>query len=459
MASAVGRYKTRARTRTTQCLPKARIDRRRTRMDSVSLLCDTDEEEESTCEESDDEQPSSSTSDDEEEQNAANKTQSSDEDNVIRRKRLCLSNVFTDNDSSSDSEIYSQPVRKIKGNSRRLSIQDEEEGNEEERTSATNFYVKNEAGSQTEKELTIARKRKRQLELKRLSKEKRSRCTTSGSCELFEESDEESGPFSPFQVENTSDTEWENDSLKDFIVFDEKESHVTTSGEPESSKSLLAKHLPKLHIHDLYSHFRRVVKALLINAFDGNFLKSLYEGSRKKKYAQEMLKSLDHFDDRCIQMRLVNLRTTSRWKNRYQERVNCYPNLHVKEHPSFKASCQACELQRNCRFTVILSGQLYDGKNLEQDSFMSNDKQVMVVGRVCAERTEVYHNLKHFKYKLYQQCCSIVQSDDTQDENVKDTVNRIFERLEEQTWIEDQYMHLETILSDADYFCEEKLFE
>ncbi|XP_078077897.1 coiled-coil domain-containing protein 82 isoform X1 [Mustelus asterias] len=454
MATEIVRYKTRARTSAAQCLPKARIDRRRTRMDSVSLLCDTDEEEESPCEESDDEEQRSSTSDDEEMQNIVSKAESSDEDN-IRRKRVCLSNLLTDSGSSSDSEIYSRPVRKIKGNSRRVYIQDVDEGSEEERISATNFYVQNEDVAQIEKELTIARKRKRQMELKRLSKKKQPHCTT--SCELFEESEKDSRSSSPSQVVSTS--EWENDSLKDFIVFDEKEPQVTTSGQPEPSTSVLAKHLPKLLIHDLQTHFKRVVKALMINAFDGNFLKSLYEGSRKKKYAQEMLKSLDHLDGRYIETRLVNLKTTSKMKKRYQERVDCYPNLQLKEHPGFKTSCQACELQRYCRFTVTLSGQLYDSKSLEQDSFMSNDKQVMVVGRVCAERTEVYHSLKHFKYNLYQQCRSIAQSNDNQDENVKDTVNRIYERLEEQAWIEEQYERLETILSDADNFSEEKLLD
>ncbi|XP_078077898.1 coiled-coil domain-containing protein 82 isoform X2 [Mustelus asterias] len=397
MATEIVRYKTRARTSAAQCLPKARIDRRRTRMDSVSLLCDTDEEEESPCEESDDEEQRSSTSDDEEMQNIVSKAESSDEDN-IRRKRVCLSNLLTDSGSSSDSEIYSRPVRKIKGNSRRVYIQDVDEGSEEERISATNFYVQNEDVAQIEKELTIARKRKRQMELKRLSKKKQPHCTT--SCELFEESEKDSRSSSPSQVVSTS--EWENDSLKDFIVFDEKEPQVTTSGQPEPSTSVLAKHLPKLLIHDLQTHFKRVVKALMINAFDGNFLKSLYEGSRKKKYAQEMLKSLDHLDGRYIETRLVNLKTTSKMKKRYQ---------------------------------------------------------VMVVGRVCAERTEVYHSLKHFKYNLYQQCRSIAQSNDNQDENVKDTVNRIYERLEEQAWIEEQYERLETILSDADNFSEEKLLD
>ncbi|XP_038674640.1 coiled-coil domain-containing protein 82 [Scyliorhinus canicula] len=454
MATTVVRYKTRARTSTPQCLPKARIDRRRTRMDSISLLCDTDEEEESACEES--EEQSSSTSADEEIQNNANKAESSDEDNVIRRKRLCLSIILTDSDSSSES-FHNPPVRKIKGNSRRIYIQDVDEGSEEEKTSAINFCVRNEDVSQTEKELAISRKRKRQMELERLSKKKQPHCTT--SCELFEESEEDSRQSSLSQVENTSDTEWENDSLKDFIVFEEKEPRATTPEQHERSTSLLAKHLPKLLINDLCTHFRRVIKALVINAFDGNFLKSLYEGSRKKKYAQEMLKSLDHFDGRCIETRLVNLRTTSKMKKRYQERVDCYPDLHVKEQPGFKTSCQACELQRYCRFTVILSGQLYDSKSLEQDSFMSNDKQVMVVGRVCAERTEVYHRLKHFKYNLYQHCRSIAQNDDNQDENVKDSVSRVYEHLEEQAWIEEQYTHLETILNDADNFCEEKLLD
>lgn len=457
MASTTSKYRTRARTNTCQGFSKSRIDRKRTRMVSVSQMYDA-EEEESSSEKSENEESMSSTSEDEEEQNPLNKaTDSSDEEPVIQKKRL-RSHPLIESESSSDSEICSKPIRKIKCNSRHICVQDEEEGSGEETTTDTNLHVKIEEGPQLEKELTIARKRKRQLELTRLSQRRRTQISTRSSFQLIENSDEESEATSFSQEENSSGTEWENDSLKDFIVPDEKDLQ-TTSNRSELPPSFLAKHLPNFLIRDLHSHFQRVVKALLINAFDAAFLKSLYEGSREKKYAKEMLNSLNHVDERHIQMRLTNLKTTSRWSDRYKERVDCYPNLCVKQHHAIETSCQACELKRTIRFTVILSGQLYDSKSLEQDSFMSNDKQVMSIGRVCAGRTEVYHCLKHFKYWLYQECCSMVQSEDTRDEDVKDAVNRIYKRLEEQNWIEEQYKHLETILNDADKFCEEKHYD
>lgn len=55
---------------------------------------------------------------------------------------------------------------------------------------------------------------------------------------------------------------------------------------------------------------------------------------------------------------------------------------------------------------------------------------------VCADRTRVYHNLKHFKYKLYVDCSSIIESDGFVDEPVKDTVERLFSQLEDSGWIQ-----------------------
>lgn len=55
---------------------------------------------------------------------------------------------------------------------------------------------------------------------------------------------------------------------------------------------------------------------------------------------------------------------------------------------------------------------------------------------VCADRTRVYHNLKHFKYKLYVDCSSITTLDDVEDEPVKDTVERLFSQLEDNGWIQ-----------------------
>lgn len=99
-------------------------------------------------------------------------------------------------------------------------------------------------------------------------------------------------------------------------------------------------------------------------------------------------------------------------------------------------SCQACGLHRHCKFLVNLSGELYDTRTMEIDDFMSHDKQVFFVGRICANRTRVYHNLKHFKFKLYQECCSMARTEKVENEQVKETVERIFSESKENGWID-----------------------
>lgn len=69
--------------------------------------------------------------------------------------------------------------------------------------------------------------------------------------------------------------------------------------------------------------------------------------------------------------------------------------------------------------------------------------QRLKVGVVCQRRTQVYHDLKHYKYKLYQECCSAIEDqcsqdegdENLQDEPVKDLVKRVFSQLEENGWI------------------------
>lgn len=60
---------------------------------------------------------------------------------------------------------------------------------------------------------------------------------------------------------------------------------------------------------------------------------------------------------------------------------------------------------------------------------------MFTVGIICANRTRIYHQLKHFKFTLYQECCSIVDTEYFEDEQVTETVERIFSQLEESGWI------------------------
>lgn len=229
--------------------------------------------------------------------------------------------------------------------------------------------------------------------------------------------------------------------IDDFVVGDEEADEENKNQEENltTSQLKLVKQNSLYSFSDHYTHFERVVKALLINAFDGSFLETLYAGKRKESYAQDMLTSLHYLDDRFIQPRLESLVSRSRWREQYKERVESYSDLSIHWKNPENCGCQACGLHRYCKFSVHLSGKLYNTRTMETDDFMSHDKQVFIVGRICAERTKIYHKLKHFKFKLYQDCCStteeVANTEEVGDEQVKDTVKRLFRQLKKSGWI------------------------
>ncbi|NWT11431.1 CCD82 protein, partial [Vireo altiloquus] len=344
-----------------------------------------------------------------------------------KRKRLSTS-VLYDSDESEDSDIL---VRKVFA--KRRCIIDEDESSEKQQPDK----------ACPAENVSTSRKQKVLAKLKELAKRSAARrsCSSANCEDSNSEAEIEEEPLHqlPLTPSEGSDT----DSMKDFIVDNDDDDDDNTEHE-------------KVSRCDHYVHFKRIVKAFLINAIDDTFLSSLYDGKRQKKYAQDMLLALHYLDDRFIQPRLENLICRSRWKDRYKERVDCYPDVRISLKNTTNMSCQACEMKRCCKFNVLLSGRLYNSKTLEVDDFMSDDKQVLKVGVVCANRTRVYHNLKHFKYKLYMGCSSVAELASVEDEPVKDTVERHFSHLEESGWIQERYNDLEDYMEDADNFQEEK---
>ncbi|XP_026562563.1 coiled-coil domain-containing protein 82 [Pseudonaja textilis] len=252
--------------------------------------------------------------------------------------------------------------------------------------------------------------------------------------------------------EEEEELKWDNFQQEDYQHLDRKH-HVASH--------LLEKHIPFVFEVDHYLHFQRVVKAFLINATDDKFLSSLYERKRQTKHAQEMLTSLYYFDQRFIQPYLESLVLGCRWKNRYRTRVDSYSKVSIIPQHSTTRICQACELDRDCKFIVIFSGKEYCHKTLKEDDFMPHDTQRLKVGIVCQRCTQVYHDLKHYKYKLYQECCSAVKEQhirdedgekNLQDEPVEDLVKRVFSHLEENGWIREKYSKLESYQDEVAEF-------
>ncbi|KAL4657374.1 coiled-coil domain-containing protein 82-like [Arapaima gigas] len=490
-------YQTRRRTKAATARG-SRVDRRRTRVGLLSYLEDSGDDSETPGSSS---ESSSSTESSEEGRQTANavgdkspvRGDSDEEQGVSRgcraRRKRPSTTVISDTSSDSSSDVCSQPLRKVlpkKRLSLQLSVSDSD-------LEAAERQV-NEDSRVAEAQGVTARRKERHKKLVELSERKKAAASRSRRRTLEEpekENGEEKGDnedhvphgegkqhkdedapaalahISDEEDEDTlvvlshssQDEEEDSDSLKDFIVGDDENSEEIKA----QVTSVLSRHLPHMVLGSQQTHFQLVVKALLINVLDSTFLKSLYDGVRTKRYAQEMKNSLYHLDHHYVLPHLENLKGRSRWSERYKERVDCYPNVRIVKTGGCDRTCEACELHRNTSFHVRLSGQLYDYKTLQDDAFLPDDTQVVFrVGCVCASRTEVYHQLKHFKYHLFCRCRTELQREGVghgqeEEESVKDTVSRVFARLLERGWISQEYEQFEKRQHAAAFFQEEKL--
>ncbi|XP_016134188.1 coiled-coil domain-containing protein 82-like [Sinocyclocheilus grahami] len=474
--------------------PKSRTDKKKTRVNPIDrMLEDSDEgsyasttsvSSGSEYQNSGDESGTSDSSYRARESDGDDSSETDEKCAVPRRKRKRSASAPQPDDSDSSdssSDAGGEPLRRALQRKRlRLPEDSEDEALGEKKR-------------ETELKEAAAKRRERKNKLMELSKRRKSgtprrRRRTLGSEEEEEEEREEikqdkveeqskaddskdessveekGSPLNSSEEEKLADS---SDSLKDFVVEEEEQKKDEDQEEEgEAKDKAFLSHLPRQFITgSQLTHFQVVVKALLINVLDSSFLKSLYNGERTKRYAQEMKSSLLHFDERLVLPRLENLKQRSRWKDRYKERVECYPKLRVMMTRVQTKGCEACELHRTGRFTVRLSGQLYHNNTLQEDQFMPDDSQSFFVGSVCASRTEVYHALKHFKYHLFEKCRTAleaqkeIQEEDTveDDEPVKDTINKVFTKLQDGGWISEQYEKFQEHLNSADFFQEEKL--
>uniref|UniRef100_A0A3B3Q3P5 Coiled-coil domain containing 82 n=1 Tax=Paramormyrops kingsleyae TaxID=1676925 RepID=A0A3B3Q3P5_9TELE len=436
----------------------SRVDRRKTRVGILGYLKDSDDSASDTADNASDTADTASDSADSASGNVVHSNSdnagdrrdkeqpagsASDEEDACATPRAGRKRSFTavlaDSSSSSDSDEVGQPVRKVLPK-KRLNLQTPLSDSDEE-----------EEGDAARPEREKEKKRERRDKLLELSRRTRARAGRSvrGTTEV---------PACALHYNTACDTHTPVVSVENMVL-----QNVPFLGPlvvcPRSGPHVSA--LLPVALGSQRDHFELVVKALLINAGDQTFLQSLYDvsnaadGVRTKRYACKMKNSLDHLDQRSVIPRLVNLKQRSRWSERYKERVECYPNVKILSIGRFDRTCEACQLHRNTRFCVRLSGQLYDDKTLQEDTFMLNDTQDFRVGVVCANRTEVYHQLKHFKYHLFRQCKAELEKEE--EAPVKDMVSKAFSRLRACGWIRQQYEEFEGHLNKADYFQEEKL--
>ncbi|NXR01982.1 CCD82 protein, partial [Sagittarius serpentarius] len=282
----VRRYETRNKTAETDLSSsKSRVDWRRTKRELVLLDSNdessgtSEEEEPTTSEDEADEKDATvvknSLSHQEEKSHDGELTDDSEDERIVpgKRKRLNTS-VLYDSDESDNSDIL---IRKVFA--KRHCVMDEDENSEEQQPDRT---------CPTENTSTN-RKQKVFAKLKELARQRATRrfCSSENCEDSNGEAEIEEEPLCHLPLTPTEGSETDSDSMKDFIVEEEEDGddnkeHVKSENQPQqkelntSNSELLAYYVPHLSRCDHYVHFKRTVKAFLINAIDDTFLSSLY---------------------------------------------------------------------------------------------------------------------------------------------------------------------------------------
>ncbi|XP_072258953.1 coiled-coil domain-containing protein 82 isoform X2 [Pyxicephalus adspersus] len=432
-------YETRQKRKSSEPIPKSRVDWKRTKVDTISHILDSDETTSTSEEEEEEEVDSSSISSVEnEEQLELSVGTANDGEEKIRKPRIKnRSMTIESSDSSSDSD---GPGLGVLVRRPRAIHEDDDDLN-----------VAKDGGS-SEQDKEQIKKQKRKDKLKQLVEKRRSRNskTSLGSDEASSSSE-----YIPLTPDTLQYEDEDSEEMKDFIEEDDEDDQEDEDGNrPSKYQNLFLRHkIVQSTSNNISTHLRKVIKAFLINIADNTFLESLYEGKRKKMYAKDMLKSLNYLDDHVLAPRLDKLTTSCRWKARYKERVNSYPKLNTNVIRAEEQACDACKLIRYCKYVVTLSGQAYDSETLENDNFLSEDKQWLVVGTTCGRRTEVYHRLRHYKFHLYQRCIPFLPK--SKKLSAKEKVERALSKMDKEQFIEREVKLVEIYVDAAETFQDE----
>jgi hypothetical protein len=117
---------------------------------------------------------------------------------------------------------------------------------------------------------------------------------------------------------------------------------------------------------------------------------------------------------RIIRRKLMGLRdsmvASSVWRPEFKKALEKYPRFELIELDYVVPGCDACHLGgRKSKLIGRLSGYPYDALGFEttdqglgSDEESNSTKREFNLGRFCAKRTRVYHQLTHWEYRLFK---------------------------------------------------------
>lgn len=181
----------------------------------------------------------------------------------------------------------------------------------------------------------------------------------------------------------------------------------------------------------LVDHFNVYLQIFLSQSLEPSFLAAI-----RKSQEFFYLVPLEKID-KMIEAKLEQIDRTVQWKPRFRECMRMKPQMREINRPNLKQSCQACENSSPPTIkSVLFHGAPYDRFLLTDIQDQDTGSMEFLVGKLAAPYITQYHNLHHFKYRLYQRCKAKVHMvrESNKSQNIKDE-SILDQCLQNRAWV------------------------
>jgi len=249
---------------------------------------------------------------------------------------------------------------------------------------------------QTTFQQNLAKLKKKKLRIKESSDEKTGEDDSHSSHEPFEDSQKDGQLGEPGDEDNDDYDEVENDDMDDFVVEDDG------GAIPELPVAFSRR------THQDSSHDFKVVCQLFVHL-------AMMPVGERRSFMDNLLKGDDYFlvPFQVIRRKLSGAKdsvASSVWRRDYKEVLERFPDLTLTKLDFSTFYCDACRVRKKSTVAGWLKGIPYDKLSFEPiieeiDSEDHDDEDhhttSLSLGRFCAIRTQIYHRLTHWSYRLY----------------------------------------------------------
>ena len=207
----------------------------------------------------------------------------------------------------------------------------------------------------------------------------------------------------------------EDDTLSGFIDNTESDTEAAASqkilplevnGLPEQRANLLRWRV------DMSTSVKIFVQFLASGCIDASFFASIHRniqgdhecGTRLSLLDTYFAPALQHIDELLNDRKRFVVASTA-WTADFLSDLHAYPRLHTQSaHASEEKECEACQRSgRKVSIEFTLSGDQVDQQKLSVIMTRAEDFEYPTwsLGRFCAQRATLYHELHHFKWSQY----------------------------------------------------------